>query len=190
MEPVVVIGGSAGSLDVITTILEAMPRSCVATFLVVVHIPADMPSLLAEVFALRCRLPISEAYDKSPLRPGEVLVGPPDYHLLCEPDCAALSRDPPVSFSRPSIDVFFESAAATFGPRAIGVAVSGASHDGALGLAAIAEAGGGVAIQAPNDAVAAELPRAALAAVPGAYVGLPDQLAAWLLTQLAAQEPP
>ena len=159
----VVIGGSAGGLEAIGTLLGALPERFVPSILVVLHIPPDKPSLLAEIYAPRCRLPVREAMDKEKMEPGTIYVSPPDYHLLVETDrTLALSREPPVRFSRPSIDVMFESAAEVFGDALTAIVVSGANDDGAEGLAAVRRAGGRAWVQSPAEAQASTMPAAAI----------------------------
>jgi two-component system, chemotaxis family, protein-glutamate methylesterase/glutaminase len=135
--------------------------------LIVVHLPRERPSLLRDLFAARCRLPIREAEDKETVEPGTVYFAPPDYHLLLEchddaPPSIALSVDEPVLYSRPSIDVLFESAAECWGDKLAGVALTGANSDGARGIAAVARAGGITLVQDPAEAVADALPLAAV----------------------------
>ena len=159
----IAIGGSAGGFDAVTALLEALPTPFVPSILVVLHIPPDRPSQLATVFAARCRLPVREALDKETIEPGTVYVAPSDYHMLVEADgTLALSQDAPVAFSRPSIDVMFESAALAYGPRLLGIVLSGANEDGAAGLAAIRAAGGRAWVQDPADATSAAMPAAAV----------------------------
>lgn len=160
----VVIGASAGGLEALGLVLEALPADFRPAILVVVHIPQDRPSLLAELLAARTRLPVREAMDKDPLEPGRVYVAPPGYHLLVERGgTLALSQDAPVAYSRPSIDVLFESAARALGARVLGIVLSGANSDGAEGLAAIRRAGGKAWVQRPAEALAPTMPAAAIA---------------------------
>src|SRR5204863_2293834 len=118
----------------------------------------------------RARMVVRDAEDKDALAPGVVLLAPPDYHLLVEPGCVALSCDEPVAFSRPSIDVMFETAADAYRERLVGVVLTGSNADGAAGLAAIRRRGGVVLVQDPAEAERSEMPRAALNAVPEAQV--------------------
>jgi two-component system chemotaxis response regulator CheB len=106
-----------------------------------------------------------EIEDKQPITPGAIYLAPADYHVLIESDRRfTLNADDPVNFSRPSIDVLFESAAAVFGDRAFGIVLTGANADGALGLRAIREAGGLAVVQNPATAAVPDMPRAAIAA--------------------------
>lgn len=165
----VVIGASAGGVGALGELLPQLPADFPAAVLVVLHVPPGRPSLLATILSARCPMPVREAEDKEPLLPGTILVAPPDYHLLVdEGPSVALSVDPPVGWSRPSIDVLFETAADVFGADLTGIVLSGASDDGAAGLAAITAAGGRAFVQAPDEAEVATMPAAALARVPAA----------------------
>ncbi|MFC3607787.1 chemotaxis protein CheB [Stutzerimonas tarimensis] len=166
-----VLGASAGGLQALAEILEGLPADFRLPLLVVQHIPADAPSRLAEVFALKTALRVKEVDDKDALSPGTLYFAAPDYHLLVEADFSlSLSQDEPVRFSRPSIDVLFESAAQVWGPHVAGVLLSGASDDGATGLHAIHLAGGLSIVQDPLEALVDTMPRAALARFTPDYV--------------------
>jgi two-component system chemotaxis response regulator CheB len=163
----VVIGASAGGIEALGLLLPALHANCRAAILVVVHLPRQRPSLLSNLFSARCALPICEAVDKLPVEPGTVYFAPPDYHMLVDcaagaPPTIALSVDEPVLYSRPSIDVLFESAAECWGERLVCVVLTGANSDGASGLAAVARAGGITVVQDPAEALASALPRAAV----------------------------
>jgi two-component system chemotaxis response regulator CheB len=161
---VIAVGASAGALDALRDLLPRLPPAFPVPIVVVVHVPSDRESGLPAVLARECRVAVVEAEDKMPLVAGQVAFAPPDYHLLVEAHGAlALSADPPVQFSRPSIDVLFESAAHAFGPRAFGILLSGANADGARGLALIARAGGLTWVQSPESARVSTMPEAALA---------------------------
>ena len=167
----VAIGASAGGVEVLSVLLSSLPASCRASFFIVMHIPRERPSLLAEVFNARCALPVREAEDKEPVQPGTVYFAPPDYHLLVDRGpVLALSSDEPVHFSRPSIDVLFDSAADIYGERLLGLILTGANQDGAEGLAAIGRAGGRTVVQEPGGAAVPFLPEAALQAGPVDFV--------------------
>jgi two-component system, chemotaxis family, protein-glutamate methylesterase/glutaminase len=180
----VTIGASAGGVDVLSMLLSSLPASCRLSFFIVMHIPRERPSLLAELFGSRCALPVKEAEDKEPIQPGTVYFAPPDYHLLIDRGPAfALSTDEPVHFSRPSIDVLFDSAADIYGERLIGVILTGANQDGAEGLAAVGRAGGRTVVQDPLSAAVAYLPQAALDEGPVDFVlsleQMRDLFASW-----------
>ncbi len=174
----VVIGGSAGSIAALGHILPGLPADF-PPVLVVVHILASSSSSLGKVFQSRCAMRVVEVEPGSPIERGAIYFAPADYHLLVEPTRrCALSIEPPVHFSRPSIDVLFESAADAYGAALAGVLLTGASADGALGLRAIWQAGGQAFVEDPSSAEVGTMPAAALAAVPSArVVTLPRMLA-------------
>ena len=164
----VVIGTSAGGVEALGSLLPAFEPARGVPVLVVVHMPRERPSLLPELFASRCRLAVREAEDKQPLEPDTVYFAPPDYHLLVDAGpVLALSSDELVHYSRPAIDVLFESAADLFGGALLGIVLTGANADGAAGLAAVQRAGGLTLVQDPSSAAAAAMPEAALKAAPG-----------------------
>ena len=167
----VAIGASAGGVEVLSVLLSALPASCRASFFIVMHIPRERPSLLADLFNAKCALAVREAEDKEPVQPGTVYFAPPDYHLLLDRGPAlALSSDEPVHFSRPSIDVLFDSAADIYGERLLGLILTGANQDGAEGLAAVGRAGGRTVVQEPGGAAVPFLPEAALQVGPVDFV--------------------
>ena len=177
----VVIGASAGALEALSVILPALPAGFRLPLIVVVHVPSDKRSMLAELFQAKCRIPVREAEDKEPINPGTVYFAPSDYHLLVETEKSlSLSSDEPVLFSRPSIDVLFESAADAYGSALIAVILTGANHDGAKGMRAVAEAGGITLVQNPDGAFASAMPEAAIEMCPGARVMSLDAIAAYL----------
>jgi two-component system chemotaxis response regulator CheB len=149
----VVIGTSAGGIDALSVILPALPPGLHPAVFVVLHLPRERPSLLVDIFAPKCSVPVREAEDKQPVERGVVYFAPPDYHLLVDTGPRiALSADDPVNFSRPSIDVLFESAADIYGERLLGIILTGASQDGAAGLEAVRRAGGATLVQQPSSA--------------------------------------
>ena len=160
----VVIGASAGGVSALRQLVGALPRGFRRPVVLVLHLPRDRPSLLVDVLASVAALPVIEADDKQPLLPGHVYVAPPDYHLLVEDRSSlALSVDEPVLFSRPSIDVLFQSAADAFGPGLLAILLTGASADGSDGVAAVRAAGGAAWIQDPRDAEVSLMPASAIA---------------------------
>jgi two-component system, chemotaxis family, protein-glutamate methylesterase/glutaminase len=163
----VVVGASAGGVEALGAILPALRRDAGVAVFVVVHLPRERPSRLAEIFSPKCSLTVLEADDKEPIVPGTIYFAPPDYHLLIDTGPQiSLSSDEPVHYSRPSIDVLFESAADIYRERLLGIVLTGANEDGAAGLAAIARGGGVTWVQAPHTASAAAMPRAALKSTP------------------------
>jgi two-component system, chemotaxis family, protein-glutamate methylesterase/glutaminase len=159
----VVIGGSAGGVEALSVLLPALPADSRASLFIVLHVPRDRPSLLAEIFAHKCALPVREAEDKEPVAPGTVYFAPSNYHLLLDQGPQlALSADDPVHHSRPSIDVLFESAADVYKDRLLGIILTGANEDGALGLAAVHDGGGMTVVQAPESARSPQMAVSAL----------------------------
>ncbi len=158
----VVLGGSAGALDPLATVVAALPAAFPLPLAAVVHVPENFENTLPETLGARCAVPVCEAVHGTRLTEGVVLA-PANYHLLIERDrTVALSLEGPVAFSRPSIDVLFESAAAAFGAGVLGIVLSGANEDGARGLAAIRRAGGAAWVQDPRTAAVPFMPEAAL----------------------------
>jgi two-component system chemotaxis response regulator CheB len=172
----VVIGTSAGGVDALSALLPSLPADGRAAVFVVIHLPRERPSLLADLFAAKCAAPVREAQDKEPVEPGTVYFAPPDYHLLVDAGPQlSLSADELVNFSRPSVDVLFESAADVYGRHLLGLVLTGASHDGAAGLAAVQRAGGRAVVQRPATAQVAIMAEAALRRVPSAAsLSLPE----------------
>lgn len=175
----VVIGGSAGAFEALRLILPGLAAADGPAVAIVVHVPQDRSHRLEQVLAQHTPLPMRQAEDKEPFVRGEIVVAPSDYHLLLEPDgTLALSIDPPVMHSRPAIDLLFESAACAYRERLLAVLLSGASEDGAAGLAAVQAQGGICAVQSPDSAVADVMPLAGLRACQAELVLSPEALGA------------
>ncbi|BCS89492.1 chemotaxis protein CheB [Pseudodesulfovibrio sediminis] len=161
----VVIGVSAGGLAALDQILPKLRKDFAMPVLVVQHIKPDSESYLPQHYNLRCPLEVKEAEDKVPLKAGTIYFSPPNYHLMVECDRSiALSIAPRVNFSRPSVDVLFETAAEVYGPELIGIVLTGANSDGAKGLAKIKRLGGLTVVQSPKTANTDTMPKAAIAA--------------------------
>jgi two-component system chemotaxis response regulator CheB len=179
----VVIGASAGGVEALSILLPALPAETGVSIFIVMHLPRDRPSVLADILSRKCVLPVHEAQDKEPVLPGTVYVAPTNYHLLVDTGPQiALSADDPVHYSRPSVDVLFESAAEVYGERLLGMILTGANEDGARGLAAIKDAGGVTLVQAPDTAVSPTMAMSALALRPADAVLTLTQLADALRT--------
>jgi two-component system chemotaxis response regulator CheB len=180
----VVIGASAGAVEALGVLLPALPDDFDVPVVVVVHVPANRPSLMAELFAPRCKLKVREAEDKRAVAGGTIWFAPPNYHLLIERDrCFALSVDEPVNFSRPSIDVLFESAADVYGERLLAIVLTGANHDGAHGASIVHKAGGLVAVQDPETALAPTMPALSIERAQPELVGDLAELARFVCMQ-------
>jgi two-component system, chemotaxis family, protein-glutamate methylesterase/glutaminase len=159
----IVIGTSAGGLFALSVILEQLPPGYPVPIVVVQHRSKDQKSLLEEVLRQKCRISIKQADEKEKIEGGFVYIAPPDYHLLVENDKTfSLSSDEPVHFSRPSIDVLFETAAMVFKDTLIGIILTGANGDGAAGIAAVKKYGGLTIAQNPGEAQFAFMPEASI----------------------------
>lgn len=162
-----VIGGSAGSLEVILNLVAQLPRLPNAVVIIVVHRKKDNDSILVNLLSSRTRLSVKEVEDKDPILLNTIYLAPPDYHLLIErADLFSLDSSEKIHYSRPSIDVTFESVAEAFGVHTIGVLLSGANADGAVGIAKIRHAGGYTIVQNPATADVGYMPQQALDLTP------------------------
>jgi len=159
---IAVIGGSAGSLDVLSTIARGLPGDLPATLFVVMHTSPQGESLLPELLSRRSALPAVHAIDGEPIVPGRIYVAPPDHHLLVYPHHVRVTRGPKENRHRPAVDPLFRSAARAYGKRVIGVVVSGGLDDGTAGLGAVKQAGGLALVQDPEEAVARGMPSHAI----------------------------
>lgn len=177
----IAIGASVGGVEALSLLLPALPQDLAAPVFIVLHQPRDRPSLLVDIFKQKCDLPVREAEDKEEVECGTIYFAPPDYHLLVdEGPRLALSADDLVHYSRPSIDVLFESAADIYENRLLGILLTGANEDGAAGMEAIHRAGGTTVVQEPETALAASMPASALARTPVDHVLTLDGIAALL----------
>jgi two-component system, chemotaxis family, protein-glutamate methylesterase/glutaminase len=165
---VVVIGGSAGSLGPLLELAGALPTDMPGSVAVTVHVGEQSKSRLPWLLSRFGTLPAEHAETGEHLRPGRFYVAPPGCHLLMPGGVAELSNGPRINRHRPAVDAMFASAARWFGDRVVAVVLSGLLDDGAVGAALVAQAGGLVVVQEPDDADLPSMPRAALAAVPGA----------------------
>lgn len=167
----IAVGTSLGGLHALTRLLADLPPSLRVPIVVVQHRAVTQDRLLADLLQEQTGLAVVEAEDKMPLEPATVYLAPPDYHLLVEErGRLALSTEGPVRSARPSIDVLFQTAADAYGPALVGVLLTGASADGADGLAAVKARGGRAIVQDPATAECRTMPAAALAATAVDYV--------------------
>jgi len=168
----VVIGTSWGGLAALQLLLPHVPGDLAAPVVVAQHRgPDSLSRAMIDLVQAHTTLNVCEAEDKDSLDPGHVYLAPPDYHLLVEPGTLHLSVEDRVRHSRPSIDVLFETAADAYGERTVGVVLTGANADGAVGLQAIQEQGGYTIVQDPEQAECSDMPAAALARI------APDRIA-------------
>lgn len=172
---IVVIGTSLGGFAALRTILSAFPEDLHATVLVVMHIGTQR-SLLPELLAPHCRLPVKHAEDNEPLTRSVVYIAPPDRHLMVFEGRVRLSTGPKENFARPAVDPLFRSVAVEFGERVIGIVLTGDLDDGAAGIAAVKACGGWVAVQDPSDCVAPSMPSNALRAATADVIAPLDRL--------------
>ncbi len=183
---IVVVGASWGGLQALTTLVSGFAASFPFPVVVVQHRSRDSTSALAELLQDVSKLQICEVEDKAPIVSGHVHIAPPDYHLLVDRGSFSLSTEAPLRYSRPSIDITFESVAYAYDSGAIGVVLTGANQDGAAGLRTIVARRGTAIVQDPETAESPTMPRAALEAVPTATV-LPIGDIAPFLTRLASK---
>ncbi len=173
----VVIGGSAGAVPALTTLLRALPMDLPAAIVVVLHVPAESTGIFRTITAEATALPVKQAEQGMALEHGNIYVARANRHLLVMDGHLHLGTGPRENLVRPAIDALFRSAALAAGPRVIGVILSGKLNDGASGLAAIKTCGGIALVQAPHHALASEMPLAALEASPVDLSASPEALA-------------
>lgn len=161
-ERVIVIGGSAGSIEGLTTLLGGLPAELPAAVLITVHTSPQARSLLPQILGRAGMLPVEHAVEGEPLLAGRVYVAPPDHHLLVGPGHMHLSRGPRENGHRPAIDPLFRSAAQYYGRSVTGVILSGGADDGSAGVVAIKNAGGATLAQTPSDALHPRMPESAI----------------------------
>ncbi len=159
----IVIGGSAGSFQLVTKILDALPKQTSLSIILALHRLRHIKSGFSEALKSRSAIALSEPYDKEKILPGKIYSAPANYHLYIQPDKTfALSSEAPVNHSRPSIDLTFSSAAFSLREKVAGIILSGANADGAEGLRDIVFYGGEAIVQDPADAMVPTMPEAAL----------------------------
>ena len=185
---IVVVGASWGGLQALTTLVSGFPKSFPLPIVVVQHRSRDSTSALAELLQDVSELSICEVEDKAPIVPGHVHIAPPDYHLLVDRGSFSLSTEAPLRYSRPSIDITFESVAYAYNETAIGVVLTGANQDGSEGLRTIVARHGTAIVQDPDTAESPTMPRAALLAVPKATVLRIEEIAPFLVRLATKRE--
>ncbi len=173
---IVVVGASAGGIEALLQVVAKLPSDLAAAVFVVVHVPAYAPSRLPEVLSNAGPLRAEHAEDGARIEPNRIYVAPPDKHIILEAGRMLVRRGPKENRFRPSIDALFRSAAYVFGPRVIGVVLSGALDDGTSGLWSVKRLGGTAVIQDPADALHAEMPLSAKEHVEIDHVVHADQL--------------
>jgi two-component system chemotaxis response regulator CheB len=177
----VVIGTSLGGFHALKTVLSDLPKDFPLPIVVVQHRSFEESELLAPLLSAYVQLPVVETDDKQQIKPGQIFVGPPNYHILIDGSHLALSTEAPVLHARPSIDVLFESAAECFREGVLGVLLTGMSRDGTAGLKRIRECGGFTVVQDPQTAQGRIMPEAAIESAAADKVLPLEKIASFLL---------
>ena len=174
---VLLIGGSAGSLDVLLQLLPVLREDLGLAVIIILHRKSG-ESLLTQILSEKSSWPVKEAEEKDPVEHGNIYLAPPDYHLLLETDKTfSLDVSEKIHYSRPSIDISFETAAAAFGASAVAVLLSGANADGAAGLKEIKLAGGLTIVQDPTEATVPYMPQQAIDTMEVDYIASTREMA-------------
>lgn len=185
---IITIGASSGGVEALMALTRDLPEDLPAAVFIVLHLSPDSTSMLPHILGRRCPLPVAAATDGEPIRPGRVYVAVPDRHLIVDPGVVRVVRGPRENRHRPAVDVLFRSAARAYGPRVVGVVLTGALDDGSAGLLAIKRQGGLAIVQDPDEALIPSMPVNALRHAPVDHTlrlaAIPAKLAA------LAGEPP
>ena len=176
-----IIAGSAGSLDVLMYVLPLIRKDLPFPIIIVVHRKPNVESSLVQLLAAKTRLKVKEADDKDDILPGWIYIAPPDYHLLIETNhTLSLDVSEKVNYSRPSIDITLQTAADAYGPALICLLLSGASTDGAEGLEFAGKRGAVIAVQDPSCAEVSYMPQKAMERNPTAHILKLEEIAAFI----------
>lgn len=167
---IIVIGASAGGVEVITNLVASLPADLPAAVFIVLHVPPFSRSVLPDILARAGPLPVSHAVAGEPVRQGHVYIAPPDRHIILEKGTVELSAGPRENRVRPAIDALFRSAALSYHGRVVGVILSGTLSDGTAGLYEIKRHGGIAIVQDPSDALFPDMPKNAIEQVPIDYI--------------------
>jgi len=183
---IIVVGASAGGIEALRVLVGALPADLSASLFIVMHTSPEAPGMLAQILDRAGRLPARTANDGERIRPGTIYVAPPDRHLLIEPNVVRVTRGPKENRFRPAVDPLFRSAAQTYGPRVVGVILTGYLDDGTAGLWTVKQLGGTTIVQDPSDALVPFMPQNALAHVKVDYC-LPMEEIAPLLVRVTSE---
>lgn len=183
---IIVVGASAGGIEALRTLVGALPEDLSASVFVVLHTSPESPGMLAGILDRFGNLPATNAKDGERIRSGRIYVAPPDRHLLIEPGVVRTTHGPKENRFRPAVDPLFRSAAQTYGPRVIGVILTGYLDDGTAGLWTVKQLGGTAIVQDPDDALVPSMPLNAMAHVEVDYC-LPMEEIAPLLVRLTSE---
>ncbi len=178
---IVVAGASLGGFRALKAVLGGLPKDFPLPIVLVQHRSLDESELLAALLANYVSLPVVEVHDKQEIKVGRIFVAPSNYHVLIDGDHLALSTEAPVSHSRPSIDVLFESAAESFGEGVLGVLLTGMSRDGSAGLKRIKECGGHTLVQDPLTTEGHVMPKGAIESVSAEAVLPVEKIASFMM---------
>ena len=159
---IIVVGASAGGIQTLRVLTGALPKDLAASLFIVVHTSPEAPGLIADILDSSSKLPAAHAVDGELIQKGRIYVAPPDRHLLLEPNRVRLTHGPKENRFRPAVDPLFRSAAQTYGPRVIGVILTGYMDDGTAGLWTVKQLGGTAVVQDPNDALVPSMPLSAM----------------------------
>ncbi len=181
---IVVVGASAGGVEALRALVGGLPADFPGSVFVVMHTAPDSPGVLAQILDRSGPLPAANATNRERIRPGHIYVAPPDMHLLLEPGRIRLTHGPKENRFRPAVDQLFRSAAAVYGPRVVGVILTGGLDDGTSGLLTVKRLGGVAVVQNPEEAFMPSMPQSALAQVEVDYM-LPLAEIAPMLARLA-----
>ena len=184
---IIVIGSSAGGVDALTKLVNQLPANLPASIFTVLHIPARSPSFLPDILSRSGPLPAIHPTDGEEITHGRIYIAPPDQHLLIERGYVHIVKGPRENRHRPAIDPTFRSAALAYGPRVVGIILTGALGDGTAGLLAIKQCGGIAVVQDPHDALYPSMPLSALTHVQVDYM-VPLALIGPLLMRLVAEQ--
>lgn len=170
------VGASAGGVEALRALVSGLPADLPAAVFIVLHMPTTATSALPEVLSRYTTLPVSTAVEGAPIELGHLYIAPPDHHLFFQDDTIQLNRGPRENGHRPAVDPLFQSAARAYGPRVIGVILSGVLDDGAMGLSVIKERGGTAIVQDPTDALFPGMPASSLEATQVDAIARADEL--------------
>lgn len=181
MYKAIVIGGSAGSFQVVTRILSSLSTNMSLPVFLSLHRLKHVRSGFLEALMMKSKIPVIEPNDKEQIKPGRAYLAPANYHMFIElGNRIALSTEEPVHHSRPSIDLSFFTAANVYREKLIGIILSGANHDGALGIKKVKELGGLTIVQDPKDCQVSTMTESALNFIKPDYVFSSDRIAEFL----------
>jgi two-component system chemotaxis response regulator CheB len=182
MYKAVIIGGSAGSFQVLTRILNSLPKTFNLPVLLCMHRLKHVRSGFLEALTIKSSLPVIEPNDKEQIKPGKIYLAPANYHMFIEMgNRIALSTEDPVNHSRPSIDLSFITASQAFRDKLVGIILSGANSDGAIGLQKIKELNGLTIVQDPNDCQVRTMTESAMKLTKVDHVFTTDEIIKFLL---------